>query len=136
MKKLKFITLLASIALVIVLLLTGCGAAETVTTEKTVTKTVTETVTADKSYKCLNPQGNFTPIEIYPLAPRLDTFEGKTIFFSESEANPRIMPALLRRLQDDYPNTTFPYTAVAGFGNRSPTEEELQSDAAIRGIAW
>ena len=32
------------------------------------------------TYKCLNPVGIQEPIEVKPLAPRLDTIQGKTIY--------------------------------------------------------
>ncbi len=36
----------------------------------------------DKVYKCLNPVGLFMPVKTFPLAPRLDTLDGKEIYFS------------------------------------------------------
>jgi len=38
----------------------------------------------DKMYKCLNPVGIQKPIDLYPLAPRLDKdkLTGKTIYIS------------------------------------------------------
>ena len=37
---------------------------------------------ADRVYKCLNPVGIQDPVEQYPLSPRLDSLDGKTIYFS------------------------------------------------------
>ena len=36
----------------------------------------------DKVYKYLNPVGIQEPVEMHPLAPRLDTLEGKNITMS------------------------------------------------------
>ena len=36
----------------------------------------------DRVYKCLNPVGIQPPVKTYPLAPRLDTLDGKTIHMS------------------------------------------------------
>ena len=91
----------------------------------------------DKVYKVINPTGIFIPVDCKPLAPRLSTLDGQVIYFTESEANPRIMPALLLRLKADYPKTTWNYTASASFGDSSPTADLLaNAKAVIRGIAW
>ena len=37
---------------------------------------------SEKTYRCLNPVGIQDTVKQYPLAPRLDTIDGKTIFFS------------------------------------------------------
>jgi len=125
------------------MILPACGSTTEVT--KTVTSpavTVTSTAQAkqvDKQVKVINPQGNYIPVETKGLAPRLDTLAGKYIYFEESEANPRIMPALLKRLKAEYEpkGTTFHYAASASFGPTNPDEELLKSaKACIRGIAW
>ena len=36
----------------------------------------------DKVYRCLNPVGISLPVETHPLAPRLTTLDGKTIYLS------------------------------------------------------
>ena len=35
---------------------------------------------AEKKYKCLNPVGIREAVELYPLAPRLDTLNGRTVY--------------------------------------------------------
>jgi hypothetical protein len=137
LKREKLIALLASVALVLVLVLSGCAAPEAEVIEKTVEKTVTETVEVDKTYNVLNPKGDFIPVELQSMAPRLDTFEGKTIYVWQSEPDPIIMPALRERLIETYPNTNFPLLEVQGFGARDPEPEVLETaDGVYRGIAW
>jgi len=57
---------------------TGPGTTSTVT--QTQTKTVTATPSGDEMITVLNPEGQVDPIELKPLAPRLDTLEGKIIY--------------------------------------------------------
>jgi len=85
----------------------------------------------------INPQGNYIPVETKGLAPRLDGLAGKRIYFHESEANPRIMPELLRQMKVKYPTATFTYWASASFGDTNPTDDLLKNaQCCIRGIAW
>ena len=138
MRKKKVIVLLASIGLILALVLSGCAATtpEPEVIEKTVTETVTQTVEVEKVYKYVNPKGEFIPVELNPIAPRLDTFDGKTILLYASEANPVIFPVLGPALEAMYPNTTFEYVWTEAFGASSPSEEELQYDGCVRGISW
>jgi hypothetical protein len=125
----KLVALLASVGLILVLVLSGCGPAETGDGG-----TVIE---VEKTYRCLNPQGEFIPVELHPLAPRLDTLAGKNIYYYQSEANPVIMPVLLERLKADYPTATWKFFETQGHGSETPTAEELEGvDAVIRGIGW
>ena len=57
----------------------------------------------DKVYKCLNPVGIQVPVDISPLAPRLDTLDGKEVYISIS-GEPDITIALEKRLKGDYPD--------------------------------
>lgn len=75
-------------------------------------------------------------IETHSLAPRIDSLDGKRILYYQSEANQVIMPVLLAKLQEDYPNTTFTVLETEHFGESIPTEEEKTYDAMIRGISW
>jgi len=59
----------------------------------------------DKVYKCLNPVGTQEPVDLYPLAPRLDKLDGKTIYISVGAGGEQgIMIPLPKRLQAEYPN--------------------------------
>jgi hypothetical protein len=89
-------------------------------------------------YRVLNPAG--IPIEqpeMHGLAPRLDTLDGKTILFYQTEANDLLLPALLERLESDYPDTTFDVIYTQAYGESTPTEEQIETyDALIRGVSW
>ena len=39
-------------------------------------------MTEKEVYKCLNPVGFQVPVDTFPLAPRLNTLDGKEIYFS------------------------------------------------------
>ena len=149
MKRKNLIVLGASVVLVLALVLTGCPAA-TPTPSATATPTPTATVTptgtptpsatpvgVELSYNFLNPKGLFRPVEIEPLAERLDTLKGKVIWVNQGEADPVIMPALYEIVQQKYPDTTWKNYAVSSFGQSAPDAEQLgTADAVIRGIAW
>jgi len=36
----------------------------------------------DKVYEFLNPAGSTVPVDTSPLAPRLDSLDGKTLYFN------------------------------------------------------
>jgi hypothetical protein len=90
------------------------------------------------TYKCLNPQGDFIPVQTVALSPRLDTLNGKTIYVVQGEADPVIMPALFELLKKDYPSTTFVfYKPSSSFGESAvDTDTKADADATIRGIGW
>jgi hypothetical protein len=122
-KRKKLIVLLASVALVLVLVLSGCGGGG---------------VAEDKVYQALNPAGIFIPVDTVGLAERLDTINGKTIYLIQGEADPVIMPALNNVVNEDYPNTTWVYyNPVSSFGPGTPDDTvKAEADAVIRGIGW
>jgi hypothetical protein len=149
LNKKQIVTLLVGISLIMVLVLSSCSsgtgatptATVTVTTTKTAQPTATATTTAasvEKTYKVLNPAGTYIPVDCKPLAPRLTTFDGKTIFYYQSEANAVIMPVLIEKLRKDYPRTTFTYQNLetGAFGLSTPGEELKGMDAVIRGVSW
>jgi len=132
----KLIALFVSAGLVLALVLSGCAAPEAEVVEKTVEKTVEKIVEVEKTYQCLNPKGDYIPVELHPLAPRLDSLDGKTILYYESEGARNFMPLLYEKLQADYPTSTFDLIYTNAQGDREPTEEHLTYDACIRGVAW
>jgi hypothetical protein len=99
---------------------------------------------AEKTYKCLNPVGIHTPVDLSPLAPRLDKLDGKTIFVSIGAGGEQdITIPLPKKLQEKYPQVNWiiqgagPHLTKAG--SISLTDEQVQSgeiDALIRGVIW
>ena len=90
----------------------------------------------DRVYKCLNPVGIQNPVETFPLAPRLDSINGKNICFSIC-GEPDITIALEKRLKTDYPdvNWSIKKTYMTNAVQLSP-EEMKTTDALIQGVAW
>ena len=124
MKRKNVILLTTSLALVFMLVLSGCGTGGGSAN--------------DKDYRALNPVGIFIPVETYGLSPRIDSFNGKTIYVVQGEADPVIMPALAEELPRQYPNSTFVYyEPQSSFGSSSPDDTTVaEADAVIRGIGW
>ena len=148
MKKNSLIALLATIFLILILVVPGCTqtAAPQVTTptptQQSTTTTVTSTpapqvVEVEKKYNCVNPTGDFVPVQTVGLAPRLDTFDGKTIWLCQTEADPVIMPALWDRLQKEYPKTTWKRTITSSTSPlRLTADEQKTAQGLIVGNGW
>ncbi len=98
--------------------------------------TTRKTAAKDKVYKCLNPVGNQQPVEQFPLAPRLDKLDGKTIHLSIcGEAD--IWVPLEKRLKNDYPDVNWTVNKRFDITPQPLTEEERKTtDAVILGITW
>jgi len=98
----------------------------------------------DKMYKCLNPVGIQKPIDLYPLAPRLDKdkLTGKTIYISVGAGGEQgLMIPLPKRLKELYPDINWKLTHAAPHrtiaGSIALSEEEMKdADALIRGVVW
>ena len=91
----------------------------------------------DRVYKCLNPVGiPPEPVDLFPLAPRLKTLDGKTIYISLSGEAETLL-ALQKRLKNDYPNTNWKEKVNRGPAPNEITDEEMKTcDAMIGGIAY
>jgi hypothetical protein len=89
-----------------------------------------------KTYKCLNPTGIDEAVEQFPLAPRLDTLDGKTIHLSIcGEAD--IWVPLEKKLKTDYPNVNWTVKKRFHIVPMELTEEERKTtDAVILGVCW
>jgi hypothetical protein len=142
-KHLMVIGVCVSLLLVLTLILSACQSPTATTTPPTstsgppVTTTVTSTApAAQPTFKVLNPQGVYIPVQTHTLAARLDKLDGKKIFFYQSEANPVIFPVLLPRLQKDYPTATFTREITEGFGRSTPSDSDKTYQASIRGVSW
>lgn len=96
----------------------------------------------DKVYKYLNPVGIQEPIEMHPLAPRLDTLEGKNITMSVGAGGEQgILIPLVKMLPERFPQVNWNISYAAAHmtkeGSVALTEEEMKTtDALIRGVVW
>jgi hypothetical protein len=97
----------------------------------------------DVIYKCLSPVGlQLMSIQTYPLAPRLDKLDGKTIFVSIGAGGEQdITIPLPKKLQEKYPNVNWQITRAAAHltvdGSVALTEEQIRTaDGLIRGVVW
>ncbi len=91
---------------------------------------------AIKTYKFLNPVGTQDPVELSPLAPRLDKLDGKTIHMSIcGEAD--IWVPLEKKLKMDYPNVNWTVKKRFHIVPMMLSEEERKTtDAVILGVCW
>ncbi len=90
----------------------------------------------EKVYRCLSPVGIQLPVKTFPLAPRLDKIDGKTIHLSIC-GEPDITIALERRLKMDYPNVNWTVKKSYTPNPVQLSEEEMKTtDAVILGVCW
>jgi len=87
-------------------------------------------------YNCLNPLGIQNPVETFPLAPRLDTLDGKEIWISIT-GEPDITIPLEKKLRSDYPNVNWKQKKTYGIFPVQLSDEEIKTaDALIQAICW
>ena len=90
----------------------------------------------EKKYKCLNPQGIRLPVKTFPLAPRLDTIDGKTIYLSIT-GEPDITIPLEKRLRNDYPNFRLKLKKTYTIEPVRMSDEEMKTaDGLVQAICW
>jgi hypothetical protein len=70
----------------------------------------------EKKITVLNPLGTLPPIKLEPMAPRLDTLKGKTIYVVDVKfpASKQFGEELLEILKERYPDTSWQYREKAG----------------------
>jgi len=86
--------------------------------------------------RCVNPTGIAQGADTFPLAPRLDTIDGKNICMSIC-GEPDITIALEKKLRADYTNVNWTIKKTYGLFPIQLTEEELKTtDAVIQGVLW
>jgi hypothetical protein len=91
-------------------------------------------VTKDRIYKCLNPIGIQDPVDLYPLAPRLDRLNGKTIMFNMLvQVEREILIPLEKMLRSNYPEVNWIFRES---GPPISNEELHNADALIQGVAF
>jgi hypothetical protein len=89
-----------------------------------------------KVYKCLNPTGIQEPVELTPLAPRLEKLEGKTIHLSIC-GEPDITIPLEKRLKSDFPDINWTVKKTYNINPIRLSEEERKTtDGVILGVCW
>ncbi len=97
---------------------------------------------ADKVYKFLNPVGIQDPVELHPLAPRLDTLEGKRIVVSVGAGGEQgILIPLVKMLPERYPQVNWKINYAAAHATKAGSvalaeDEWDKTDALIRGVVW
>lgn len=90
----------------------------------------------DKVYKCLNPAGIGAPVDTFPLAPRLNTLDGKTIHLSIC-GEPDITIPLEKRLKGNYPDVNWIVKKTYGPAPVPLSEEEMKTtDGVVQAVAW
>lgn len=90
----------------------------------------------DRVYQCLNPVGIQNPVDTFPLAPRLDTINGKEIWLSIC-GEPDITIALEKQLKNDYPDVNWRIKKTYQTNAVPISEEEMKTaDGLVQGIAW
>jgi hypothetical protein len=90
----------------------------------------------DKVYRCLNPVGISLPVETFPLAPRLSSLDGKTIYLSIT-GEPDITIPLEKRLKTDYPKVNWKSKKTYTITPEQLTEEEMKTcDGLIQAVCW
>ena len=91
-------------------------------------------VTKDRIYKCLNPIGIQDPVDLYPLAPRFDRLDGKTIMFNMMvNVEQEFLTPLEKMLRSNYPEVNWIFRES---GPPIPDEDLSNTDALIQGVAF
>ena len=87
-------------------------------------------------YKCLNPVGIRNSVDTFPLAPRLDTLEGKEIWLSIC-GEPDITIPLEKKLKMDYPDVNWRIKKTYVTNPIPLSGEEMKTcDGLIQGVVW
>jgi len=90
----------------------------------------------NKVYKCLNPVGTQEPVDLFPLAPRLDSLNGKNIHLSIC-GEPDITIPLEKRLKGDYPEANWTVKKTYSIVPIELSDEERKTtDGVILGVCW
>ena len=96
---------------------------------------------AEEKITVYNPLGTPPPITLKPMAPRLDTLDGKTIYIVDDGyiGGDNLLNLMVEWFNENYPNTTALYKRKGGggFESEDPTlwaEIEEKGDAVIIGM--
>jgi hypothetical protein len=86
--------------------------------------------------RCISPVGIAESVGTFPLAPRLDSIDGKNICMSLC-GEPDITIAMEKKLKSDYPSVNWTLKKTYGLFPIGLTDEELKTtDAVIQGVLW
>ena len=86
--------------------------------------------------RCINPTGISEPVDTYPIAPRLDKLDGKTIHFSIT-GEPDITIPLEKKLRNDYPQVNWTQKKTYAPSPIQLSKEEMKTtDAVILAVCW
>ena len=89
-----------------------------------------------ETYKCLNPTGMSLPVKQFPLAPRLDSLDGKTVHLSIC-GEQDIWYFLEKKLKNEYPSVNWTVKKRYHIVPLMLSEEERKTtDAVILGVCW
>jgi hypothetical protein len=113
---------------------TGPGTTSTVT--QTQTRTVTATPSGDEMVTVMNPEGQVEPIELKPLAPRLDTLDGKIIYLVcvNFTATCQYLDAMETVFNEKMPNVNTRVRIKRG--NYGSADEELWDEVEAEGDGY
>lgn len=86
----------------------------------------------------LNPRGALPPIRLVPMAPRLDTLDGKTVYIIAVSFAVPLIPELQKVLAEKYPKTNWVLKTKPGsYFDDDPqlwAEAKEKANAVILGV--
>jgi hypothetical protein len=86
--------------------------------------------------RCINPGGIASPVQTFPLAPRLNKLDDTRICLSIC-GEPDITIPLEKKLKSDYPNVHWTVKKTYGTDPVELSDEEMKTtDGLIQGVAW
>jgi len=85
----------------------------------------------------LNPMGTPPPVTLKPQAPRLNTLDGKTIYFLNTGfiGTDRLMAEMMNWFKANHPKTTLVYKDSSGGAGLSSLSDALWAEIAEKGDA-
>jgi hypothetical protein len=95
---------------------------------------------AEQKITVLSPMGTPPPIKLKPMAPRLNTLEGKTIYVVDQGylGTDNLLKEMIVWLEREYPKTNFVFKRLGmSMGSQSPplfAEIKEKGDAMIMGL--
>jgi len=90
----------------------------------------------DRVHRCLNPVGIQKPIDIFPLASRLETLDGREIYLSIT-GEPDITIPLEKKLKSGYPNVNWKVKKTYDISPVPLSDEEMKTcDGLIQAVCW